>query len=183
MNTTVDHPGSSTRVWADDLNGDGKLDLLVGDSVRLEIPKKGNDPEVVSEKVAAIDKKISRMMEEDIALHRELVNLWAQAAKEEREQDANQEQGTTAKESATAETEETQEKAEEEADAEADRKSHTATSSDAEATQEEPTIQDRIDQVQGKITKLQQAIRAARKERKKFVKIDSTGFIWVYYQK
>ncbi len=29
-------PSSSTRVWADDLNGDGKLDLLMGDSVSLQ---------------------------------------------------------------------------------------------------------------------------------------------------
>lgn len=29
-------PASSTRVWVDDLNGDGKPDLLVGDSVRLQ---------------------------------------------------------------------------------------------------------------------------------------------------
>lgn len=28
-------PAGSTRVWADDINGDGKLDLLVGDSVTL----------------------------------------------------------------------------------------------------------------------------------------------------
>lgn len=28
-------PAGSTRVWADDFNGDGKLDLLVGDSVTL----------------------------------------------------------------------------------------------------------------------------------------------------
>ena len=28
-------PASSTRVWVDDVNSDGKLDILVGDSVRL----------------------------------------------------------------------------------------------------------------------------------------------------
>ena len=28
-------PASSTRIWADDVNNDGKLDLLVGDSVTL----------------------------------------------------------------------------------------------------------------------------------------------------
>jgi VCBS repeat protein len=31
-------PTTSTRVWVDDVNGDGKLDLLVGDSVTLIAP-------------------------------------------------------------------------------------------------------------------------------------------------
>lgn len=34
-------PGRATRVWVDDVNGDGKLDLLVGDSVTLVTPAKG----------------------------------------------------------------------------------------------------------------------------------------------
>ena len=38
-------PQVSTRVWADDINGDGKLDLLVGDNVTLTYPAKGLDAE------------------------------------------------------------------------------------------------------------------------------------------
>ena len=34
-------PTTSTRVWADDVNNDGKLDLLVGDSVTLVSPAEG----------------------------------------------------------------------------------------------------------------------------------------------
>lgn len=34
-------PQSSTRVWADDMNGDGKLDLLVGDNVTISYPAEG----------------------------------------------------------------------------------------------------------------------------------------------
>lgn len=34
-------PTTSTRVWVADVNGDGKLDLLVGDSVTLVAPAKG----------------------------------------------------------------------------------------------------------------------------------------------
>jgi hypothetical protein len=37
----LDGPGDSTRVWADDANGDGKLDLLVGDRVTLVAPAGG----------------------------------------------------------------------------------------------------------------------------------------------
>ncbi len=34
-------PTTSTRIWVDDVNSDGKLDLLVGDSVTLVAPAKG----------------------------------------------------------------------------------------------------------------------------------------------
>ena len=34
-------PTTSTRIWVDDVNGDGKLDILVGDSVTLVSPAKG----------------------------------------------------------------------------------------------------------------------------------------------
>ncbi len=34
-------PSGDTRVWVDDINGDGKLDILVGDSTRLVSPGEG----------------------------------------------------------------------------------------------------------------------------------------------
>jgi hypothetical protein len=34
-------PMTATRIWVDDVNGDGKLDILVGDSVSLISPAKG----------------------------------------------------------------------------------------------------------------------------------------------
>lgn len=34
-------PAGSTRVWADDVNGDGKLDILMGDSTTINTPAKG----------------------------------------------------------------------------------------------------------------------------------------------
>jgi hypothetical protein len=34
-------PTRATRIWVDDVNGDGKLDILVGDSVTLIAPAKG----------------------------------------------------------------------------------------------------------------------------------------------
>ena len=34
-------PTKSTRIWVDDVNSDGKLDILVGDSVTLKAPAKG----------------------------------------------------------------------------------------------------------------------------------------------
>ncbi|HSQ55792.1 MAG TPA: VCBS repeat-containing protein [Gemmata sp.] len=45
-------PTYATRVWVDDINGDGKLDLLVGDSVTLVSPAKGLTDEEMTKKYA-----------------------------------------------------------------------------------------------------------------------------------
>lgn len=57
----------STRVWATDANGDGKLDLLVGDSTSIVSPQDGVDEEEFERKFAAIEKRtaeISTKMQE-----------------------------------------------------------------------------------------------------------------------
>ena len=45
-------PTSSTRIWVDDVNSDGKLDLLVGDSLTLVAPAKGLSEEEFKKKFA-----------------------------------------------------------------------------------------------------------------------------------
>jgi hypothetical protein len=50
-------PASSTRVWADDVDGDGKLDLLVGDQIVLLHLGKGIDEATARTKYAAWQKK------------------------------------------------------------------------------------------------------------------------------
>ena len=45
-------PTYATRVWVDDINGDGKLDLLVGDSVTLVSPANGLSDEEMMKKYA-----------------------------------------------------------------------------------------------------------------------------------
>lgn len=45
-------PAGSTRVWVDDINGDGKLDLLVGDTARLAAPAEGVTEEELAEREA-----------------------------------------------------------------------------------------------------------------------------------
>jgi hypothetical protein len=49
-------PTTSTRVWVADVNGDRKLDLLVGDSVTLVSPAKGLSAEEFKKKFAAWQK-------------------------------------------------------------------------------------------------------------------------------
>lgn len=50
-------PQQSTRVWADDVNGDGKLDLLIGDQVSLVFPAEGVSEAEATAQLAAWDKK------------------------------------------------------------------------------------------------------------------------------
>src|SRR5262245_28230879 len=45
-------PTHATRIWVDDVNGDGKLDILVGDCVTLISPAKGVSEEQFKEKHA-----------------------------------------------------------------------------------------------------------------------------------
>jgi hypothetical protein len=45
-------PTRATRIWVADVNGDGKLDILVGDSVTLITPAKGLSPEEFKKKFA-----------------------------------------------------------------------------------------------------------------------------------
>ena len=56
-------PGASTRVWADDIDGDGKLDLLVGDSLTLQYPLEGNSEAKTRELLAAWDAEQAKLME------------------------------------------------------------------------------------------------------------------------
>jgi hypothetical protein len=50
-------PTYASRVWVADINGDGKLDLLVGDSVTLLAPAKGVTPEEYKKRLAAWSKE------------------------------------------------------------------------------------------------------------------------------
>jgi hypothetical protein len=57
-------PTTSTRVWVADVNGDGKLDLLVGDSVTLISPVKGISAEEFKKKFAAWQKALDAASKE-----------------------------------------------------------------------------------------------------------------------
>jgi hypothetical protein len=53
-------PTTSTRIWVADVNGDGKLDLLVGDSVTLISPAKGLSAEEFKKKFADWQKALEK---------------------------------------------------------------------------------------------------------------------------
>jgi hypothetical protein len=55
-------PTYATRVWVADVNGDGKLDLIVGDSVTLVSPAKGISDEEFKKKYAAWEKTFQAAM-------------------------------------------------------------------------------------------------------------------------
>jgi hypothetical protein len=57
-------PTTSTRIWVDDVNGDGKLDVLVGDSVTLVAPAKGLSVEEFKKKHAAWQEAINALSKE-----------------------------------------------------------------------------------------------------------------------
>lgn len=57
-------PGSSTRVYADDVNGDGKIDLLVGDSVTVYSPQDGVDKKKAMAKFEEMQKARTALMQQ-----------------------------------------------------------------------------------------------------------------------
>jgi hypothetical protein len=58
-------PSDSTRVWCDDLNGDGRLDLLLGDNVTLYHAAEGVSDEVAQPKLAEWLEAMKRLDEDD----------------------------------------------------------------------------------------------------------------------
>lgn len=57
-------PTTSTRIWVTDVNGDGKLDVLVGDSVTLIAPAKGLSVEEFKKKSADWQKAVDAAVKE-----------------------------------------------------------------------------------------------------------------------
>ena len=69
--------GDSSRLWVDDLNGDGKLDLIAGDRVSLKSPLAGAFWEEAREQIKALDLEL-------IELTDKLSKIPAKEARQER---------------------------------------------------------------------------------------------------
>lgn len=57
----VKAPMTATRVWAEDLNGDGKLDLVIGDSATLISPAKGLSEDEARDRLKVWNKKLAEL--------------------------------------------------------------------------------------------------------------------------
>jgi len=55
-------PGASTRLWADDVDGDGKIDLLIGDDVTLRFPIDGLDEATAAKRLAEHEAEEARVL-------------------------------------------------------------------------------------------------------------------------
>jgi hypothetical protein len=54
-------PTTATRIWVDDVNGDGKLDILVGDNVTLASPAKGLSKAEYEKRLAKWQKEVNKV--------------------------------------------------------------------------------------------------------------------------
>lgn len=80
----VTRPTYATRVWVADVNGDGKLDLLVGDSVTLVSPAKGLSDEQYKKKLEAWQDELVKLQ----AAMRKAVEEAGKKRKENKDKDA-----------------------------------------------------------------------------------------------
>ena len=72
---TDTYPGRASRVWATDWNGDGKLDLLLGDANMTAKPKKDVNQADFDRRHADYKKAIAKLTEDAKPLHEKLMEL------------------------------------------------------------------------------------------------------------
>lgn len=58
----INRPMASSRIWVEDFNGDGKLDILVGDSLTITHPADGLEEDEALEKMQEWDAELAELM-------------------------------------------------------------------------------------------------------------------------
>ena len=146
-------PQTATRVWADDVNGDGKLDILIGDSVRITHPADGLDEDEARKQLKEWNKEF-----EDIN------DRMAKAAMQ-KQKDAAAEKATEKESDDADELDEAKvaENAVEESEKQTD---------DAEQPADEVEAED-----------VQEAFSKHYEKRREIIRDEMTGYVWVMYQK
>ena len=79
----IQGPQGYTRVWVDDINGDGKFDLLVGDAYTVASPAEGVAEDEAIEKLKVWSKKQQELMDRQQELSRKITRLSAAATGKE----------------------------------------------------------------------------------------------------
>ena len=64
LGDNLQQPQAATRVWVDDVDGDRKLDLLIGDNVSLCFPVDGVDEATAKKRLAEWDKKMAKLYQD-----------------------------------------------------------------------------------------------------------------------
>lgn len=71
----ITRPQSASRVWVDDMNGDGKLDLLVGDSTIIHTAAEGLDESEVQDMLNDLNKAGQKISQRYVELSEKLHEL------------------------------------------------------------------------------------------------------------
>jgi hypothetical protein len=165
-------PQSATRVWVDDVNEDGKLDLLVGDSVRLMFPAEGLSDEEALAKMEAWNEKQKEVMEWWMEVSKDIDHEAIMELKTRQAQAANQEDEGEDDDEDDAEVEDEDEGGD-------DDKEDEDQEDEGELTKEELAMLEAYDK---SMNEYRERSTELQRERKEFVRDEMTGFVWVFYQ-
>jgi hypothetical protein len=171
-------PTQNTRIWVDDVNSDGKLDILVGDSVTLTAPAEGLTDEEFEAKRAEWQKDLDAAVAE----------MNSASADDTVENQAAESEEDTAEENAENKSDENvDDKADEDADKNTD--DRTEVNSAETAAEKLAETRNLIQELYKQYSRRQRRAEAQKRvqelysQRSSFINEDSTGFVWLYLQK
>ena len=164
----ISGPQTATRVWVDDLNGDNKLDLIVGDSLNLSFPAVGLTEVEVADKLKEFEKKQTEVMLKLTAAQQSLAA--AQLAATEKQVEEKNASDPSDSSSVSDRKKVQDENVQDEVSVESD----------------QPEAEDLVDAVAAATKEFQSVMdeyQELSSEREKIVRDEMTGSVWVYFQK